>query len=226
VVDESAKERKRKAVEDHYIMKLFLASLAINDQQAIELAKLVGKEQKDIKLALIENAADGEEGPKEWVAQNREMIQGHAFEVEIIDLNQYRGSADELKAKLAGKDVIWCGGGNTYYLRWLLKDVGADKVISELVQQGKVYGGGSAGAIVAGPTLKHFEAADDIDAAPELIMEGLRFTDSVVVPHMDNAKFAAIIHGINYKLKTDGYKTVPLGDMQTLIVDGDAQRVV
>lgn len=207
-------------------MKLFLASLAINDKQAIELAKLIGKDQKDIKLALIENAADGEEGPKEWVAQNRKMIQSHAFEVEIIDLNQYRGDADGLKAKLASKDVIWCGGGNTYYLRWLLKDTGADKIISELIQQGKVYGGGSAGAIVAGPTLKHFEAADDKNAAPELIMEGLHFTDSVIVPHMDNAKFAAIIQGINDKLKADGYKTVPLGDAQALIVDGDKQRVV
>lgn len=207
-------------------MKLFLASLAINNQQAVELAKLVGKDQKDIKLALIENAADGEEGSKEWVAQNREMIQSHAFEVEIIDLNQYRGKAGELKAKLSSKDVIWCGGGNTYYLRWLLKDVGADKIISEHVSQGKVYGGGSAGAIVAGPTLKHFETADDIDAAPELIMEGLGFTDSVVVPHMDNAKFTAIIHDINDKLKADGYKTVPLGDTQAFVTEGDGQKVI
>jgi peptidase E len=207
-------------------MKLFLASLAINDQQAIELAKLVGKDQKDIKTALIENAADGEEGPKEWVTQNRKMIQSHAFEVEIIDLNQYRGNVDGLNVKLASKDVIWCGGGNTYYLRWLLKDVGADKTISTLVRQGKVYGGGSAGAIVAGPTLKHFEAADDMDAAPELIMDGLRFTDSVVVPHMDNAKFAAIIHGINDRLNADGYKTMPLGDAQAMIVDGKNQRVI
>ena len=27
-----------------------------------------------------------------------------------------------------------------------------------------------------------------------VILDGLRFTDSVVVPQMDNAKFAAIIH--------------------------------
>ena len=207
-------------------MKLFLASLAINDQQAIELARLVGKDQKDIKLALIENAADGEDGPKEWVIQNREMIQSHVFEVEIIDLKQYGDNHDGLKAKLADVDVIWCGGGNTYYLRWLLKETGADKLIAEHVKQGKVYGGGSAGAIVAGPTLKHFDAADDTDAVPEIIMDGLHFIDSVIVPHMDNPKFTSIIHGINDKLKADGYKTVPLGDAQALIIDGESQRVV
>jgi len=57
------------------------------------------------------------------------------------------------------------------------------------------------------------------------MLDGLRFTDSVVVPHMDNAKFASIIHGINDRLKADGYKTVPLGDSQALIIDGDNQRV-
>jgi dipeptidase E len=160
------------------------------------------------------------------VTVGREMIQSHAFTVEIIDLKQYRDDPDKLKAKLFSADVIWCGGGNTYYLRWLLKETGADKIISEHVKQGKVYGGGSAGAIVAGPTLKHFDAADDTDAVPELIMDGLHFTDSVIVPHMDNAKFASIIHGINDKLKADGYKTVPLGDAQALIIDGESQRVV
>lgn len=207
-------------------MKLFLASLAINDQQAVELAKLVGKDQKHIKLVLIENAADPEEGSAEWVKQNRAMIQSHEFDVEIIDLLKYRGKTSELRDKLASKDVIWCGGGNTFYLRWLLQDIGADTIIRELVEQGIVYGGGSAGAIVAGPTLKHFEAADDLKDAPEVIMDGLHFTDSVVVPHMDNAKFAAVIHGINDKLTADGFKTVPLGDARALVINGSEQKVI
>lgn len=206
-------------------MKLFLASLAINDQQAVELAKLVGKNQKDITLALIENAADVYEGSPDWVRQNREMIQSHGFDVEIVDIRLYKGKLDELKRKLADKDIVWCGGGNTYYLRWLLHDTGVENVIKELVADGKVYGGGSAGAIVAGPTLKHFETADDPKESPGVIYEGLGFTGSVVVPHFDNAKFADIIHGINDQLIADGYKTVPLGDQQALIVEDGKERV-
>src|SRR3982750_3938999 len=137
-------------------MKLFLASLAINDQQAAELAKLVGKDQKGIKLVLIENAADPDGERPEWAMQNRAAIQSHEFDVEIIDLREYCNKTTELKEKLAAKDVIWCGGGNTFYLRWLLEDTGAAAIIRELVEGGTVYGGGSAGAIVAGPTLKHF----------------------------------------------------------------------
>lgn len=208
-------------------MKLFLSSLAISNPQGVELAKLVGKAPKDIKLALIENAADTyAEGSRAWVDQNRAAIQSHDFDVEIIDIRQYKGKLSELKDKLVAKDVIWFGGGNTYYLRWLLKDTGMDKLLGELVEQGKVYGGGSAGAIIAGPTLKHFETADDPKDAPEVILDGLGFTDSVVVPHMDNAKFASIIHGINDKLKADEYKTVPLGDAQAVVINGKDQRVV
>lgn len=110
-------------------MRLFLSSVAISDSQSVELAKLVGKAPKDIRLALIENAAD-----------------------------------------------------------------------------------------------THTD--DDPTKASELILEGLHYTDVVVVPHMDNPKVAAIIHGINDELKTDGYKTVPLADAQAFVVDGDAQKVI
>lgn len=208
-------------------MKLFLSSLAISDPQSAELATLVGKEPKDIKLALIENAADTyAEGSRAWVDQNRAAIQSHDFDVEIIDIREYKNKLPELKEKLTTKDVIWLGGGNTYYLRWLLKDTGVDKLLAELVEQGTVYGGGSAGAIIAGPTLKHFETADDPNIAPDLILEGLNLTDKVVVPHMDNKKFEAIIHGINDKLKTDGYKTVLLGDAQALVIENGEEKVI
>jgi hypothetical protein len=43
---------------------------------------------------------------------------------------------------------------------------------------------------------------------------------------MDNAKFASIIHGINDKLKADGFKTAPLGDSQALVINGDSEEVV
>ena len=62
-----------------------------------------------------------------------------------------------LTSKLSSKDALWHGGGNTFYLRWILSNTGADEVITKLVRHGLVYGGGSAGAIVAGPTLKYFE---------------------------------------------------------------------
>lgn len=207
-------------------MKLFLSSQAISKEQAPHFIRLVGKSAKNIKIAVIENAADVEEGPKEWLMRNRQMIEGYGFDVEYIDLRKYTQDLETLHTKLADKDVTWFGGGNTYYLRWLLRDTGIENIIKDLVQSGIVYGGGSAGAIVAGPTLCHFEAADDPKVSPGVIYEGLGLTDKVVVPHADNEKYAPIIQGINDKLKAGGYKTVLLNDTQALVIDGDSEKIV
>jgi dipeptidase E len=207
-------------------MKLFLSSLAITSTQAVELRRLAGKSE-ELKIALIENAADTYGSPEpEWLTQNRESITSHGFDVEIIDLKGYKDKNSELLAKLSSKNVIWCGGGNSFYLRWILKDTGVDVMISRLVQEGVIYGGGSAGAIVAGPTLKHFDEADDPEDAPEAIYDGLGLTKLVVVPHFDNTKFAHIIKGINKKLQDDGFNTVPLNDSQALVVNGEQTKVV
>lgn len=193
----------------------------------MELEKLVGKPARDIKLALIENAADTyDSNHRAWVDSNRVSIQSHDFNVEIIDLRQFGGKEAQLKQKLKRQDIVWFGGGNTYYLRWLLQHTGVDKILAELISNGIVYGGGSAGAIVAGPTLKHFETADDPNDAPIVLFDGLRFTDSVVVPHMDNAKLAAIVQSINDKLRAGGYKTVPLTDAQAFVVNGAEEKVI
>ena len=70
-----------------------------------------------------------------------------------------------------------------------MKASGADKIITELVKQGKVYSGASAAAVVAGPTLRHFDALDDPNEAREVIWEGLHLVDFVVIPHVDNEAF-------------------------------------
>ncbi|HKR81867.1 MAG TPA: Type 1 glutamine amidotransferase-like domain-containing protein [Candidatus Saccharimonadales bacterium] len=207
-------------------MKLFLSSQAISKAQAPELIALVGKKAADIKLAVIENAADVEAGPKDWLLRNRQLIESHGFGVEYIDLQTVAKDLAALRTKLASKDVLWFGGGNVYYLRWLLRDAGVESIVKDLVQSGTVYGGGSAGAIIAGPTLRHFETADDPKAAPELLYDGLFFTEKVVVPHMDNPKFTAVIQGIENGLRADGYSTVPLTDAQALVIDGKTEKII
>lgn len=207
-------------------MKLFLSSQAISKEQAPHFIKLVGKVANAIKLAVIENAADVEEGSKDWLIRNRQMIESHGFDVEYVDLRKYVQDLEALHTKLADKDVLWFGGGNTFYLRWLLRNTGIENIIKDLVRNGTVYGGGSAGAIVAGPTLHHFEAADDPKVSPGVIYEGLGLTDKVAVPHADNAKYAQVIRTINDSLKADGYKTVLLKDTEALLVDGRDEKVV
>lgn len=207
-------------------MKLFLSSQAISKEQAPHLIELVGKSAKDIRLAVIENAADVESGPRPWLIRNRKMIESHGFDVEYVDLKQYAKDIDSLQRKLTDKDVVWFGGGNTYYIRWLIHDMGIENILRDFAESGKVYGGGSAGSIIAGPTLKYFETADDINEAPEVLFDGLSLTDKVVLPHMDNAKYAPIMRGIEYRLQADGYRTISLTDVQALVINGSTEEIV
>jgi dipeptidase E len=208
-------------------MKLYLSSLAPSPDQAIVLAKLAGKDIQSVQIGLIENAADVyAESDRAWVTENRETLQKHGFNIERIDVRKFRDNLEGLRAKLSAKDVVWFGGGNTYYLRWILRDMSAENIIRDLVMGGLVYAGGSAGAIVAGPTLMYFESADDPSESPGVIFEGLNLTDKVIVPHFDNQKFSETAHSINDKLLASGYSTIPLRDSQAFVVDGASESIV
>jgi len=190
--------------------------------------QLVGKDKpQDIKIALIENAADTyTEDRKAWVYDNRADIQSHGFQVDLVDLADYQLGEAGLLSRLEAYDVIWLSGGNTYYLRWILHETGADSMIQDLARQGKVVGGASAGAIVVGPTLKHFELADDPADAPEVTYDGLCLTDAVIIPHWGNEKYGEIMADAEKNLQSDGFETVHITDDQALAIDGSAQRVI
>ena len=203
--------------------------MAISYPQGKPLLDLVGKSKaSDVKIALIENAADVyQEGSKDWMYDNRNSIQAHGFQIELVDLEEYRlGERRDLMVRLENADAIWLGGGNTYYLRWILRETRADSIISGYIKRGKVYGGGSAGAIIAGPTLEFFQPADDPSKAKDVILDGLALTDTVVVPHWENEKYGDVMRGIEQKLDDHGFKTIHITDDQVVIFDGNKQPVV
>ncbi len=209
-------------------MKLFLSSMTISQLQRKYFNALVGKTKpQDITLAVVENAADVyADDNKAWVYQSRNSMQEYGYKVDVIDLRDYFNKNTDLRERLQNADAIWLGGGNTYYLRWILRETGADEVIVQLVKEGKVYGGGSAGAIVAGPIIKGFESADSPEEAPAVIDEGLKLTDLIVVPHWQNEKYGSIMEVINSKLKHDNFDTITITDEQALVIDGDTREII
>jgi dipeptidase E len=206
-------------------MKLLLSSFTTSAEQDAALARLVGKEVHDMKVGYIENAYDVYNDEPSLI-EGRETLKIKGYDFELIDLRDWRSDREGLRQKLASKDVFLLAGGNPYYLRWLMKVTGADEIIVELVQQGKVYSGASAAAVVAGPTLEFFDELDDPNEADEVIMDGLHLTEIVVVPHVDNAGFGEGCRKAGEALKAAGYTTQWLTDSQALIIDGDKQRVL
>lgn len=206
-------------------MKLFLSSKSINKEQLPYFKELIGRELSGVKFALIENAADlYKEEKKSFVYDTRAVLTNLNMQLELIDLIKYVNKSEKLIERLKEFDVIWIGGGNTYYLRYLLKVTELDKNLHKLVRSGIIYGGGSAGAIVVGPTLKGFE--EDNSPEYEMIDDGLNLCDFVVIPHWDDESFKDRVHSIKKYYDITNFKTITLNDNQAIIVKNSAYQII
>src|SRR5688572_4518183 len=106
--------------------KLFLLSMGATDEALAAFESLVDKPAADIKIAMIENATDTITDAAGWLPGFREPWIKRGYKIKLIDLRKFTG--DEGKKKLSQElqkfDVIWIGGGNVYYLRWIFKASG------------------------------------------------------------------------------------------------------
>lgn len=205
--------------------KIILASCNIPLDLKNSFEDFVGKSCKEMRFALIEDAANMSDR-KDWVYVTRKDLISLGITYTLIKLSDFIGKQEDLFFELKNFDVIWCGGGNTFYLRWLMKETGFDKMITKLLESGIVYGGGSAGAIVAGPTLKKFDIVDDPSLVPEIMYDGLNITNIVTLPHWGVNKFQMSLDEIKSYYENSNYKLVTISDENFILVENNDFKVL
>lgn len=206
-------------------MKLLLSSFGPSPEHDAALVDLVGKPLPEIRVAYIENAHDVYDDAASLV-EGRETLKRMGYAFELVDLRDWRTDRIGLSALLERFNAFLLTGGNPYYLRSLMRITGADQIITDLVRGGTIYAGASAAAVVAGPTLRHFDELDDPAEAEELIWDGLGLTQIVVAPHVDNAEFGEGCRKSGDLCERDGHTVQRVTDAQALVIDGDLQRIV
>lgn len=169
-------------------MRLFLSSYRLGGAPHL-LTRLAGTGGRAVVVA---NAADA------WPAQARawavrsevDTLGALGYSCAELDLRRHVGDPAGVRAALAGAALVWARGGNTFVLRAQLARSGADTVLRGLLAEDALaYGGYSAGACVACPSLRGLEALDDPaevaqacgGAAPR--WDGLGLVPYQVVPH-------------------------------------------
>lgn len=157
------------------------------------------------------------------VADAISYMQQKGFTVEEVDLRDY-SDPTMLKEKLAGFDIVWAIGGNTFNLRYEMRRSGFETIIQDLLAQGIVYGGDSAGALAAGLAINGIESADEPAYAPETINEGLKLVSFAILPHVDNPKFVSMIPAFQDAHKD--IEVVELKDSQAIICTGTEHHIV
>jgi dipeptidase E len=186
-------------------MRLYLSSFRIGNRPD-ELLKLLGGRRR---TALILNADDykGIEDRAASLQREIDELNGSGLEPVEVDLRRYFGKTSELRATLAGFDLVYVRGGNAFVLRRAFHQSGADEIMRQLLENDAiVYAGYSAGPCILGPTLRGIEeSADDPTIIPDgyqspVVWEGLRVLPYAIAPHYrsDHPETAAIDKLVTY----------------------------
>lgn len=207
-------------------MKLFLSSEGVPYPEL--LRELLGAGEERVRVALINNAQDPypEEKREERQSALVELFESLNFEPLIIDLREFEGKTEELSSKLRTCKLVWCAGGNVFWLRYVMKISGFDLLIKKLLAEGIVYGGWSAGSVVVCPSLHPIELMDDPNIAPEIIYEGLNLIDYFIWPHWDTQKYVHLQEQASKKLAELPYEFKMLRDGEVLVVEDGCTRFI
>ena len=116
-----------------------------------EILKILPKPTNQTKVAHIITASKAEDDVS-YVEKDKKLMEEAGFQINNIDI---AGKTEtDLRKILEGFNVVYVQGGNTFYLLKSIKESGFNTIIKELIENGVVYIGVSAGSIIAGPTIE------------------------------------------------------------------------
>ncbi|NTU69877.1 type 1 glutamine amidotransferase-like domain-containing protein [bacterium] len=205
-------------------MKFLLTSAGLSNK-TIKKAffDLVGKAPEKIKVAFIPTASNIEAGDKWWVIKDLKTLQDmNIGQIDIVDISAL--PAKILHKRFSKADIIFCEGGNTFYLmKWIKKSKLSD-FLPKLLET-KVWIGVSAGSIVVGKKLSSFDNIFDENGKAYSNNLGLGYLNFCIKPHYLNPNFASAkkIRKMAESLETNIYA---IDDQSAIVVNGGKIDVI
>lgn len=212
-------------------MRLFLSSYRAGNY-ADKLIEIFGE---GANVAVITNARDYKTPPKRKIKVKEvlDFFTDLKMKPVEIDLRKYFTSQVNLANEFENYQAVWLAGGNVFLLRRALKQTGLDKILTDKVRSSAiVYGGESAGAIIAGPTLMHSEMGGDEDS-PDFIAEGykkeviwnsLQFVDFVPVPHYQDPDYGEEIEKYIKRLDKASIPHKEMTNDQAIVIEDSKEE--
>ena len=199
--------------------KLFLAS------SFADVANILGQFEENLsgkRVTFIPTASNVEKVIF-YVNSGKKALEKLGLIIDKLDVSM--ADQEEIIKKLTKNDYIYVTGGNTFFLLQELKKSGADKIIVDQVNAGKLYIGESAGAMVASPNVEYAGPMDSVKKAPDLSgFDSLRLIDFCPVPHHTNSPFKKAVekiitqYGSKFPLK-------PISNKEVILVDDNMVTV-
>ncbi len=163
--------------------KLILVSMLY---QVTDLVQTITPELEGKTVTYIPTAGIAED-VEGMVEEETSTLESLGMMVDVLEVSS--ASYDSIVNSLTKNDVIFVGGGNTFFLLQELRRSGADQILIREVEKGKLYIGESAGSIISCPDIGYCAEMDSPEKAPDLIdYAGLNLVDFYIVPHIGNAE--------------------------------------
>lgn len=139
----------------------------------------------------------------------------------VDELELTKATNEEIVSKLQQNDYIYVSGGNTFFLLQELKKTGADKIIIEQIELGKLYIGESAGSMIVSPNIEYVKDMDDCNVANALgTFSSLNMVDFYPIPHYTNFPFVKAAEKIISKYDST-LQLIPITNLQAILVNGE-----
>ncbi len=201
--------------------RIFLSSLFSGVRPLFE--KYAGESLAGKRVAFIPTAAR-HEAINFYVKDGKKLLSQIGLTVNELEVSTAPGT--EVSRILKAADVVYISGGNTFFLLQELKKSGADQLIIDHINSGKLYIGESAGSVILAPDIEYVKAMDDCRTAPELPdFASLSILDFYPLPHYKNFPF---IKAGNKVVRDYGnaLPLVPFNNKQAIIVDENGHQIM
>ncbi|BCJ93701.1 putative peptidase Lmo0363 [Anaerocolumna cellulosilytica] len=200
--------------------KLFLSSSFKDVAELFEefaSMELVGKTVTFIPTAALHEKVNF------YVKSGRKALEKMGLIVEELEISS--ATQAEIVNKLQSNDFIYVSGGNTFFLLQELQRVGADKIIKDEIESGKIYIGESAGSMILAPDTEYVKDMDDYKIATDLSdFHGLNIVDFYPVPHHNCSPFQKAVERIISKYE-DTLILKPISNSQVIEVSDNVIRI-
>ena len=215
-------------------MRLFLASSELGEH-ANRLRRLAGSNHR---VLIIRNARDyrTEDYAANVLGDKMALFVQSGFNPQVIDLRLFFGRTEELESYLEQYDpgVIYCLGGNPFFLNAALRMSGMDDIIRRaLFNDAIVYAGESAGTMIAAKNLAPYIRGEDRlpEVTKELYgkkapLEALGLIDYYPICHAYREDHAEKTDTYRRNILNYGGKAVLLDDADVIVVDGRKMQIL
>lgn len=162
-------------------MRLYLTSYRMG-HDTDRLLAMVGS---DARVAVIQNALDlvSEQERRAYAARTtfrvHDWFGSRGLRVVDLDLRDYFSDPRSVGHALDAIDLLWATGGNAFLLLRAIRQSGLEVPLRHRLDENSiVYGGWSAGACVAGATLKGVHLMDE----PYAVADGYEWLKARRIP--------------------------------------------